>query len=305
MNSGLTLLHQTANALAVCGSDLFVGLNYYGIYRSANNGDNWTLVDSGLPTQININAFGVFEGYIFASITDTSGNTVYRSVDNGNSWKRSDSGLPNLPICAFSIIGSNLFAGTIGEGVFLSTNYGASWNAVNSGFKEHYSVSTLMASGTNLYAGTSGSVYLSTNNGTSWTIVNSGLPDTTFIYALSVSGNSLYAGTDFGAWRRPLSEILPIIQPKIASLNSLSDKIHISKALNAVVTFWFSLPCADQVKVAIYDLSGNKIATLDSKYFEKGSHNLTWDTSNIATGCYTVRIQVGSNSFQRSIPIFR
>ena len=69
------------------------------------------------------------------------------------------------------------------------------------------------------------------------------------------------------------------------------------------VTLDFTLPHPEQVSVEIYAVSGSKIAVLADTRLTSGPHNLSWDTRNVAKGCYTARIKVGSNSYSKSIPV--
>jgi hypothetical protein len=127
-----------------------------------------------------------------------------------------------VTVLAVSPDGANLFAGTEGDGVLRSTNKGASWTAVNTGLT-NTTVYALTVSGTSLLSGTSGGVFLSTNNGTSWIEVNTGLTNK-YVRALATSGTNLFAGTGGGVWRRPLSEMVPlVIAPITPTLSSPGD----------------------------------------------------------------------------------
>jgi len=217
------------------GTNIFVGTSGDGIFRSTNNGTNWTAVSAGL-TNLYVNAFTVSGTNLFAG---TEGNGVYRSTNNGASWSATgtlstpyvyalavsgtdifagadgdgvfrstnngaswtlvSTGLTNTRVFALATSGTNLFAGTFGgAGVYRSTNNGASWTSAGSGLT-NTSVNTLLVSGSNLYAGTEDGIFLSTNNGTSWTSASNGLTNT-FVHALVISGSNLYAGTEDGVF---------------------------------------------------------------------------------------------------------
>jgi hypothetical protein len=103
-------------------------------------------------------------------------------------------GLTNTSVFALAVIGTNLFAGTWGDGIFLTTDNGTSWTAVNNGLMGTY-FKCLAVAGTNLFAGTDAEgVFLSTNNGTSWTAVNNGLTNA-LVSSLTVTGTNLFVGT--------------------------------------------------------------------------------------------------------------
>jgi flagellar hook assembly protein FlgD len=94
------------------------------------------------------------------------------------------------------------------------------------------------------------------------------------------------------------------IRPQSAVLSHENLKINSSSRSNPNVSIEFSLSHSDWVSVKIYNLSGREITTLVNKNLDAGSHSISWNTRNLATGCYTVRMQAETNTFVKSIPIF-
>ena len=72
-------------------------------------------------------------------------------------------------------------------------------------------------------------------------------------------------------------------------------------ALNLSLT----LSRSEWVSVKIYNLLGLEIAALVNKNLTWGEHTMTWETRNISTGYYTIRMQTGSNSYAKRILISR
>jgi hypothetical protein len=104
-------------ALSVnANNQLFAGTHGGGIFRSVDNGDSWTQINSGLTcTDVRAITFTA-DNYIFAG---TGVGGVYRSLDNGDSWTQVNAGLTNININ--SIIADKndfLFAGSDGRGIF-------------------------------------------------------------------------------------------------------------------------------------------------------------------------------------------
>jgi photosystem II stability/assembly factor-like uncharacterized protein len=73
--------------------DVFAGtFEGGGVYRSTDDGDNWSLVDNGL-TNTYVTALAINNaGHIFAA---TFGGGAFRSTDNGNGWTFLNTGVPN------------------------------------------------------------------------------------------------------------------------------------------------------------------------------------------------------------------
>ena len=104
------------SCLAVNGTSLFAGTDGSGIFRSTDNGTNWTPVNAGL-TDNTVYSLAVIGSSLFAG---TEGAGAFRSSDNGTSWTRVNMGSTGGLVYCFSVSGADVFAGTF-EGVFHST----------------------------------------------------------------------------------------------------------------------------------------------------------------------------------------
>ena len=276
VNTGMT--NPIVQCFVVSGANTFAGTSGSGVYLSTNNGISWTAVNTGL-TNLNIYSLAVSDANLFAG---TFGNGVFISTNNGGSWTPISTGLTSTSIQSLAVSGTNLFAATYGGGVFLSTDHGGSWTPVNNGLTYNH-VRSLAVSGSNLLEGESG-VNLSTNNGASWTPVSTGLPKSLYwafavsgsclfvgggsgvflstnnggswapvntslantnVRSLTVSGSTLFAGTDGGAWRRPLSEMVPIM--------SLSQSSYSVSSAAGTVFAWVTNVGADTLSWTTID----------------------------------------------------
>ena len=174
-------------SLANSGSNIFAGTNLDGVFKSTNNGDNWT------QTALNnrhVAAFGINGSNIFAGGYSYG---VYRSLDYGTTWTYLTP-LNNQQVNALLAIGTNIIAGVWGNGIFLSTNNGDNWTqtSVNSG------TLALTISGSNIFAGTrENGVLLSTNNGNNWTqtALNTG-----YVNEIGIYGNDIFAASTGGLY---------------------------------------------------------------------------------------------------------
>jgi ligand-binding sensor domain-containing protein len=137
-----------------------------GVFLSKDWGNSWTRLDPG-PGSI-VNCFHIGGTDIFAGAHDG----VYFSTNNGNRWISANAGLINTVISVFVRDGTNLFAGTTHSGLFLSIDDGSNWvkTSLTAAYVSSLVVSPNGAGGTNLFAGTSLGVSRSTDGGTHWTI---------------------------------------------------------------------------------------------------------------------------------------
>jgi len=163
--------------------NIFIGTSS-GMFKSSNNGNNWTSI---LSTNDNISAIAVKDSNIYAGMW----GSIYLSTDNGNNWVSIGFNY-GYSIYTLVINGSDILVGT-DHGLYLSTNNGITW--VASGLTNH-SVNSITIKGINIFAATDIGVYLSTNNGVDWIAIENGLPANTPINKMVVKGNTIFAVVD-------------------------------------------------------------------------------------------------------------
>jgi photosystem II stability/assembly factor-like uncharacterized protein len=98
------------------GQYLFAASDVGSIFRSADNGDNWTRVNNRLTPRIGdkVYALAAIGTTIFAGTADG----VFRSADNGDGWMKASAGLPNGVITSLVVSETTIFAGTTGAVLF-------------------------------------------------------------------------------------------------------------------------------------------------------------------------------------------
>jgi hypothetical protein len=98
-------------------------------------------------------------------------------------------------------------------------------------------------------------------------------------------------------------------------LTSVSENITVPKyfsleqnypnPFNPSTTINFSLPTASVVKLTIYNLLGQKIATLADKYMEAGKYQFAFDAALYASGVYFYRLEAGQYISQKKMVLVR
>jgi photosystem II stability/assembly factor-like uncharacterized protein len=166
------------------------------IYKSTDNGNNFTTIDLNFPFSIvNIYSITAIGSTLFAA---TSYDGVYKSADGGLNWIPANEGMGPKEVRALTVTNSStLIAGTHYVGIYRSTDMGVSWNKSVSGFPAGVSILTLFGSETGIYAGTRDGIYRTENNGDSW-IKLTGTNDTinySSVWALCEKDGDLYAST--------------------------------------------------------------------------------------------------------------
>jgi photosystem II stability/assembly factor-like uncharacterized protein len=179
--SGNTIFAATANEIFSTGE---------GIFRSTDNGANWTQVNNGL-TNTMVMSLAVAGTTIFAG---TYGDGVFVSTDNGASWTPSNTGLTRSYIYSLEANGTDVFAGTDSSGFFLSTDNGLTWTAKNNGIG-YEEIRGIAVNGTDVFVGIfDGGLFHSTDYADTWTWL--GYYDD--VFALEINGPTLFLGNMWG-----------------------------------------------------------------------------------------------------------
>jgi hypothetical protein len=115
-----------------------------------------------------------------------------------------------------------------------------------------------------------------------------------------------FEGTDpsmagFFPDRLPQNVSDPEILPQTFAL-----KGNYPNPFNPVTHISFDLPHEDMVSLAIYNITGRKVADLiDRKVMSAGSYDLTWNAAHHATGLYIVRMQYGNTQAYHKMTLLK
>ncbi len=125
------------------------------IYRSIDNGENWSVVQidpRGMPP---VNKVEVIGNKIFVGCSQV--NFIYVSIDSGATWQKTNSPLYNASVNDFSGDKENIYAALSGGGGILhSSNGGFNWYEMNDNLPNK-NVRSVLSTKTRVYAGTYGS----------------------------------------------------------------------------------------------------------------------------------------------------
>lgn len=307
---------------------IFAATNKTGIFRSTDNGENWThlgLMESWLlsvATKSRDTVFvGTYDGLLFSTdngevwletpITKISikslfidkneyvyagayGGEVYLSKNNPQEWEL----ITNESIDPFIEITSiienydgGLLVGT-NRGVYLSTDYGRNWE--QSGLNDHFISSVVINSKAIIFAGTKwGGIYISNDGGLNWKEFNAGLTNYSIISLGIDSIEYIYAGTIGAGVFRSIEPSVNVEEKEKELFKSHIQTICYPNPFDGSMTIEFMIPYSDFVSLTIYNAIGVEVANLISEFLNDGKHKRVWDASAFPSGTYFYRIQVG------------
>jgi len=279
-------MNNTVYALAVIGTDLFVGGNF-----TTAGGD--------------------------------SASRIAKWSDSGG-WSALGSGL-NGGVNALAVIGTDLYAGGLfttagGDSANCIAKWSTpgGWSALGSGMN-HF-VNALAVNGTDLYAGgvftTAGGdsanriARWSASGG--WSALGSGVDND--VYALAVNGTDLYAGGVFAtAGGKPSVAIGKWYMAGVVGVTGTLTEIPEGYALkqnypnpfNPTTTISFGLPSRSFVSLIVFDALGREVSRLVSEALSAGTYSVQWNAEGLASGVYFYRLQAGSLSETKKLILLR
>ncbi len=103
------------------------------VWRTLDQGDNWTNITDGLPERYvtNIKASSIDANLVFVSHSGYKDNDnishLHMSSDNGDTWIDISGDLPEIPINHIELIGNDTLFIATDVGVYFSENQGENW----------------------------------------------------------------------------------------------------------------------------------------------------------------------------------
>ena len=322
---------------------IFAGTSDQGVFRSKDNGDTWgKFGPSGISIRsLAFNRTGALmaaSGSVYIMSKDGSGWTqshlpisietarvlavdsagtayagadtggVFISTDNGGNWHKS--GLPDFPVPALTVtIRQSLLTGGYDGRVNRSTDGGSTWAFSGTGMQAWriYFLAT-HPKGT-LFAGTSGpgggTLYTSTDDGLHWSALGATVPNTGVQALTFGKGEYLFIGTA-GAGilksSQPFTSIRDLTGP-VAAVFSLDQ--NYPNPFNPSTTIRFTLSHRAQTTLTVFNLLGQQVSVLINGEVSAGSHAVTFDGSDLASGVYFYRIHAGDFVQTKKLMILR
>ncbi len=74
---------------------------------------------------------------------------------------------------------------------------------------------------------------------------------------------------------------------------------------NASATITFQLPVAGNVNLEVYNLMGQRVATLVNGKQKAGVHNVVWDAANFSSGVYFYKLSAGGEVFTKRMTLLK
>ncbi len=288
-NSGLGNLK--VYSLWKSGNNLYGATFGDGIFVSANNGNSWTSINNGLSNKF-INTIYASGANLFAG---SSSAGIFISNNGGTSWTQSS--LTGRNIIVIKGTSSKLYAVTWGSGVYISSDNGANWTQINSGMGSNLNCLIFTRHTDNdLFITTENAIYYSKNGGSSWENLTDNFPAVA-IWSIEVQGNYIFAGTsELGVFKRTLTEVITSVDENKEIPAEFNLFQNYPNPFNPTTSIKYSVPKNSLVKIQVFDILGREVAQLVNQEKQPGNYETKFNASNLTSGIYLYRLQVGSYS---------
>lgn len=281
----------SANVIAVGDSGV--------ILKSTDHGLSWEVVVS--PVSENLRAGEIRGNYIAVG---GEGYSLYQSSDDGSNWEQifiGDKITTEGPAYfnAIFFYDDNVgYVGGTGGYMGKTTDGGVTWNPrVAPDFDEINDI-LFISPDSGAVVGSNGTVRFTTDGGDTWeedpdltnaldgkSIKKVRSLDNTLGIAIGDSGLVVYFSTD---------SISVSVDEKGNNIQNYSLSNNYPNPFNPSTIIKYSLPYYGFVTLRVYDMLGREIATLVNEEKPPGTYEANFDASNLATGIYFYKLQVGS-----------
>ncbi len=95
-------------------------------------------------------------------------------------------------------------------------------------------------------------------------------------------------------------ERIPNVQPTRFTLSQ-----NYPNPFNPTTNINYDLVTTTQVRLTVYNLRGQKVATLVDGVRPAGSYTVTWDAANLSSGIYIYRLEAGKNAVSRMMTLLK
>lgn len=259
--------------------NIYAGTNF-GIYRSADSGKTWR--QSGLISSKVTGLALTGSGEIIA-MTASSG--LYKSADGGSSWMSIGLVRDDLQSVATNS-GQDIFVGGAG-GVYVSTDDGNSWSYRD--FSGSFVYSLLFRDASTIVAGTGTGVYISINEGQTWVPRSGGLGQK-LVLSLGVDNQGyVYAGSYHGGASRSSQPLTSVESSGTIPLKPALSRNY-PNPFNPRTTIEFQLVHPGRANLDVFNVLGQRVATLLNGYKTPGVYRLQWDGGGQPSGLYFYRL---------------
>jgi len=151
--------------------------------------------------------------------------------------------------------------------------------------------------------GENGKIYRSGDAGVTWTAEDS-LTDVT-LQKTSYKNGKLWVVGQGGVVLKKMIEEVNVDNGNKTLPTEFSLEQNYPNPFNPTTIISFALPKATDVKLIVYNLVGQEVATIKDGHMKAGQYEMSFDAENLASGIYFYRLKAGSYTQLRKMTLLK
>lgn len=312
---------ETASAFLVTQSgEIFAG--NVGLWRSSDDGASWTLIADTSVARSVVTMTQTPSGVILAgnySPFESKSRGVIRSTDNGRTWAFSNNGLSGWGksiICMaayFSGSSRQVFMTSDFAGIFRSDDEGLTWSHIDE-IPEQLGKAVAVYPSLGIFVGATGSVngdwqrsLYRSQQGSGWERIAPDLFNNYIVLSFAqFDSKRLLVGTNDGMFLLTFNTPTSVEPNRPAQLpTAYRLDQNYPNPFNPATVISYDLPVSGYVRLGVYNVLGQLVVSLVDGTKEAGSHTVRFDGSDLSSGVYLYRLEVGNFIRTRRMVLIR
>jgi len=298
---------------------LYFGTSEQGVLRSVDGGQTWTGLMHGWYNYLSAFTLdGVEADVLYAAVSrdgpsEPTTDRLWLSRDAGASWEDTGpvAGGESLQYLAHHPLRPRYLYGLTPDALYVTVDGARTWDPVSSiggageqrarrrlRFHPYDPDRMLVVTGPRLLATADG--------GFTWESLGEGMAAAPWFEDAAwdpLKPNELYAATPWGVYRLRPPEPVTAVSPAETRPTGAALSQNYPNPLNSETVIPFTLPSDSHVVLSLYDLAGQRVATVLDGMIRAGTHGVDWDGRDddgrpLASGVYLFRLVIDGRQQQ-------